>query len=83
MLVPNAAAFDHFRQPRLPPGRIPEPHHPLIGFFGVIGLAFDMALVAEIATRRPDWNLLMIGTRRPGLDYPDLAEPPLPGCRLL
>lgn len=34
---------------------------PRIGFFGVIDERMDIALVAEVADLRPDWNLVMIG----------------------
>ncbi len=35
--------------------------HPRIGFFGVIDERMDVALVGEVAARRPDWQIVMIG----------------------
>ena len=35
--------------------------HPRIGFFGVIDERIDLGLVAEVAARRPDWQLVMVG----------------------
>ncbi len=34
---------------------------PKIGFFGVIDERFDIDLIAELATNRPDWNIILIG----------------------
>jgi glycosyltransferase involved in cell wall biosynthesis len=34
---------------------------PRLGFFGVIDERMDLELVAGLADRRPDWNLVMIG----------------------
>ncbi len=34
---------------------------PRIGFFGVIDERMDLPLIAEVAARRPDWQLVMIG----------------------
>ena len=35
--------------------------HPRLGFFGVIDERFDVELLDQIATRRPDWQFIMIG----------------------
>ena len=35
--------------------------HPRLGFFGVIDERFDIKLLDEIATQRPDWQFIMIG----------------------
>jgi len=34
---------------------------PKIGFFGVIDERFDTDLIADLATSRPDWNIILIG----------------------
>lgn len=34
---------------------------PKIGFFGVIDERFDIELVRQLATDRPDWNIILIG----------------------
>lgn len=35
--------------------------HPRLGYFGVIDERLDLALVASIADRRPDWHIVMVG----------------------
>ena len=35
--------------------------HPRLGFFGVVDEHLDLALVAGLADRRPDWQLVMAG----------------------
>ena len=35
--------------------------HPRLGFFGVIDERFDVELLDEVATKRPDWNFVIIG----------------------
>ena len=35
--------------------------HPRLGYFGVIDERFDVALLAEVAAARPDWQFVMVG----------------------
>ena len=35
--------------------------HPRLGFFGVIDERMDTALVAAVADRRPDWQIVLVG----------------------
>lgn len=35
--------------------------HPVIGFFGLIHEWFDVALVAALAERKPDWTIALVG----------------------
>ncbi|HKY30076.1 MAG TPA: glycosyltransferase family 1 protein [Pyrinomonadaceae bacterium] len=35
--------------------------HPRLGFFGVIDERFDSELLDQVATKRPDWNFVIIG----------------------
>lgn len=35
--------------------------HPRLGFFGVIDERFDRDLLDQVASRRPDWNFVIIG----------------------
>jgi glycosyltransferase involved in cell wall biosynthesis len=63
-LFPSSIDAGHFAGARGPghdppdQARIPRPR---IGFFGVIDERMDLGLVAGIARRRPDWNLVMLG----------------------
>jgi glycosyltransferase involved in cell wall biosynthesis len=62
--MPSSVDIAHFAAARNP---LPEPAdqvsvgHPRLGFFGVIDERFDIALVRELATQRPDWQIILIG----------------------
>lgn len=80
--LPSSVDIAHFAAARQ---GLPEPAdqvgigHPRLGFFGVIDERFDIALVNELAARRPDWQLILIGPvvkidpeslpRRPNIHY--------------
>ncbi len=61
---PSSIDVNHFRQgrstqaDRLDQKDIPFPR---LGFFGVIDERFDIALLDEAASLRPDWHFVMIG----------------------
>lgn len=57
---PSSIDKKHFAKAR---NVITEPplKGPCIGFFGVIDERMDIDLLNTIATRRPDWNLMLIG----------------------
>jgi glycosyltransferase involved in cell wall biosynthesis len=61
---PSSIDVRHFGQSRSkkadPADQAALPH-PRLGFFGVIDERMDLALVADIARRRPHWQLIMIG----------------------
>jgi UDP-galactopyranose mutase len=61
---PSSVDVAHFAQARTieddPADQAPIPH-PRIGFCGVIDERMNLDLVAQIAARRPDWHLVMIG----------------------
>jgi UDP-galactopyranose mutase len=54
----------HFALARAP---LPDPTdqsgipHPRIGFFGVIDERLDVGLIASLASRRPEWQIVLIG----------------------
>lgn len=62
--IPSSVDLNHFGAARQP---LPQPHdqadiaHPRLGFFGVIDERFDIALVSELARRRPEWQIVLIG----------------------
>lgn len=62
--VPSSVDIKHFAAAR---DRLPEPAdqadigRPRLGFFGVIDERFDIDLVSELATLRPDWQIVLIG----------------------
>ncbi|MBU8542508.1 MULTISPECIES: glycosyltransferase [Roseomonadaceae] len=61
---PSSIDTAHFGQSR---AGLPEPEalkglpHPRIGLFGVVDERMDLDLVAEIAARRRDWSVVIIG----------------------
>jgi UDP-galactopyranose mutase len=64
-LFPSSVDVPHFSQARATsrtdPGdqaNIPEPR---LGFFGVIDERIDLDLVRDVASARPDWQLVMLG----------------------
>ncbi len=62
---PSSIDAQHFAQARR--AGLPEPTdqvgiaEPRLGYFGVIDERIDVALVDELARRRPDWQFVMIG----------------------
>jgi glycosyltransferase involved in cell wall biosynthesis len=54
---------------------------PVIGFFGLIAEWVDLALIREIAVRRPQWMFVMIGKPTAEVDTTPLRD--LPNVRLL
>ncbi|MEW6338845.1 MAG: glycosyltransferase [Acidobacteriota bacterium] len=59
--VPNGCDVKHWSNVEarpLPPGV----GRPVIGYFGAIAEWFDADLVAEIALRRPEWSLVLVGS---------------------
>jgi UDP-galactopyranose mutase len=93
-LFPSSVDAAHFGAARGGPGLAAEPAdqahlpQPRIGFFGVIDERMDLDLLADVADRRPAWQLVLLGPvlkidpatlpRRPNLhwlgmkSYPDL-----------
>ena len=61
---PSSIDAKHFGKARIAT-RDPEDQsfipHPRLGFFGVIDERFDSELLEQVATKRPDWNFVIIG----------------------
>jgi glycosyltransferase involved in cell wall biosynthesis len=81
---PSSIDTTHFSKARA--GDIAEPAdlaglpHPRIGFFGVIDERLDVDLVAAVASRRPDWQIVMIG---PVVKIDEATLPRLPNIHWL
>ena len=65
-LVGNAADVDLFHsaltQPSKKPDDLENIPHPIIGFFGaLVDLKVDFNLLCQIASRRPEWSIVLIG----------------------
>ncbi|MCS7038849.1 MAG: glycosyltransferase [Caldilineales bacterium] len=68
VLVPNGADYEHFARPGRPPATMASLPRPRLVFAGAINEKIDLALLAEVAARRPDWQVVLIGPvtlRRP------------------
>ncbi len=57
----DVAHFAEARRTQADPDDQAEIPHPRLGFYGVIDERFDIALVAEVAKQRPDWQFVLVG----------------------
>ena len=61
---PSSVDFPHFATARQmcddPPDQRDIPH-PRLGFYGVIDERLDLALIADLARKKPQWHFVMIG----------------------
>ena len=63
-LFPSSVDRAHFSKARgglFDPVDQEELPHPRLGYYGVIDERFDIALLDQIAARRPDWSFVMVG----------------------
>ncbi|GAA4329720.1 glycosyltransferase family 1 protein [Flaviaesturariibacter amylovorans] len=61
---PSSIDREHFasaRSSRLDPADQANIPHPRFGFYGVIDERFDIELIREAATMRPDWQFVLLG----------------------
>ena len=61
---PSSVEVEHFaraRQGLTDPADQRELPRPRLGFYGVIDERFDTALIGELARRRPEWQLVLLG----------------------
>jgi len=65
ILVPHGVDYEHFSKAvtdNLPvPADMKDIPHPILGFFGLIRDWVDLGLLAEVARRRPDWHIVLLG----------------------
>ena len=65
VLLPNAVDFEHFSKARAPETQVPEDlatiPRPRIGYVGSINEKVDIDLLEHMATKRPDWSIVLIG----------------------
>jgi glycosyltransferase involved in cell wall biosynthesis len=80
---PSGVDLAHFRRARDPQ---PDPSdqagipRPRIGYFGVIDERIDLELVGEVARRRPEWQVVLVG---PIAKVDPARVPPLPNVHHL
>ena len=62
---PSSIDRDHFMQARTfadsEPADQKEIPHPRLGFFGVVDERFDIELLRDVASAKPEWNFVIIG----------------------
>jgi GT2 family glycosyltransferase/glycosyltransferase involved in cell wall biosynthesis len=59
ILVPNACDYDHFAAAATSAA---PAKRPVVGYYGAIADWFDSDLVAELARRRPAWDIVLVGS---------------------
>ena len=80
---PSSVDLAHFAQARVAQ---PDPHDqalipgPRLGYFGVIDERIDLDLVEQVAMRRPDWQIVLVG---PVAKIDPAAIPALPNVHHL
>jgi UDP-galactopyranose mutase len=63
-LFPSSVDRRHFekaREPQIEPADQAAIGHPRLGYFGVVDERMDMPLLANLADRRPDWQIVLVG----------------------
>lgn len=61
LLVPNGVDFRAFNAPVSEPADLAQIPRPRIGYAGVIKQQLDLALLLQVARRRPDWSFVLVG----------------------
>lgn len=61
VLARNAADFEFFAEGCRPNSLLPAQENPIIGYFGAIAEWVDLALLADVASCRPDYTFVLVG----------------------
>lgn len=65
VLVPHGVDYEHFARATtnglVEPDDLADIPRPRLGFFGLIRDWVDLDLLAEVARRRPDWHVVLLG----------------------
>ena len=77
---PSSVDAQHFRQGAADHPLQQSLAHPRLGYCGVIDERIDLALIAGIADRRPDWQIVMVG---PVVKIPTASCPQRPNIHWL
>lgn len=78
--IPNGADVEHFAQPAQPAPELACLPRPIVGFVGGLSQWVDVGLLAQLASARADWTLVLIGPTG-GADVSALGR--LPNAHLL
>jgi glycosyltransferase involved in cell wall biosynthesis len=68
VLLPHAVDVGHFRQPMPEPDELKPVPRPRACFFGLIYEKIDLPLLSELAERRPDVHIVLIGPVKTNVD---------------
>ena len=61
-VVPNACELPEFNVHYTMPGDLKKIKRPIIGYVGNLSSRIDIPLLEHVATKRPDWNIVLIGS---------------------
>ena len=84
VFIPNGANYERFAQAAQPqpmPEDLADLKGPIFGFVGALQACISYELIEAAAKARPEWNFVLIGGRKPGVDLTRLEE--LPNVRFL
>jgi glycosyltransferase involved in cell wall biosynthesis len=59
--IPNGVDYAAYSSPTPEPADLRAIPHPRVGYVGVIKSQLDLPLILELAQRRPDWSIVMVG----------------------
>ncbi len=68
LVLPHAVDFEHFSRPVSEPQELREIPHPRVCFFGLIYEKIDLDSLYELASRRPDIHLVLLGLVKTNVD---------------
>jgi glycosyltransferase involved in cell wall biosynthesis len=60
-LVPNGVDYEAFATPWPEPADLGAIPRPRIGYVGIIKEQLDLALIARVAEKHPEWNFVLVG----------------------
>lgn len=61
-VVPNACELPEFNVKYNLPGDLKKINRPIIGYVGNLSSRIDISLLEYVATKRPEWNIVLIGS---------------------
>ena len=74
-MIPNGANYERFSQAAQPqpmPEELAGLQGPVFGFVGALQQCISYDLIVAAAQARPDWNFVLIGGKKPGVDLSQL-----------
>jgi len=63
VVVPNGVDYPAYSTPQPEPADLARIPHPRMGYVGVVKSQLDFGLLLELARRRPQWQLVLVGPR--------------------